>query len=192
MSLMSLIFGEKTKAQVGFVELDASLSETHSMSAEPTNHPVEAGFEITDHIRKKPDSIQITGVVTDTPLVYLASLQTPSPLANDHLTPVTYRADLAYAELQRIMNEGETVEVVTSLRSYENMALTSLSVTRDAASGNVLNVSMDLREIIVARSETVSAPTPVTEANAPPRDGGQQAVTPASPETSSVATTVTI
>jgi hypothetical protein len=80
MALLSLIFGEKAKARIGIVELDASLSETHSMSAEVTNHPVEEGSEISDHIRKQPDSIQISGVVSNTPLVYLASIQAPSPL----------------------------------------------------------------------------------------------------------------
>jgi hypothetical protein len=186
MALLSLIFGEKTKARIGVVELDASLSETHSMSAEVTNHPLEEGSEISDHIRKQPDSIQITGVVSNTPLVYLANIQAPSPLVND-LTPVSDRAELAYVELQRIMSQGETVEVVTSLRTYENMALTSLSITRDAASGNVLNASMDLREVIIAKSEVVSAPVPATPANAPPINGGRQPTQPASPSTSSAA-----
>jgi hypothetical protein len=186
MALLSLIFGEKAKARIGIAELDASLSETHSMSAEVTNHPVEEGSEISDHIRKQPDSIQISGVVSNTPLVYLASIQAPSPLMND-LTPVSDRAELAYAELQRIMSQGETVEVVTSLRTYENMALTSLSITRDAASGNVLNASMDLREVIIVKSKVVAAPVPATPANAPPVNAGRQPAQPASPSISNAA-----
>ena len=83
MALLSLIFGEKIKARVGLVELDASLSESHSMNATVTEYPVEEGADIADHIRRQPDTITISGIVSDTPLVYLASLQAPSPIVDD-------------------------------------------------------------------------------------------------------------
>lgn len=171
MALISLLYSQKVR--IGLVEFDASLSETHSMNAAVTDHPVEEGSEISDHIRRQPDSVQITGIVSDTPIIWLASIAAPSPLMND-LTPVRDRAELAYAELQRLMNQGETVEVVTSLRIYENMAITSLSITRDSINGNVLNATIGLREIIVAKSETVSAPEPMTPANVVPVDMGRQ------------------
>ena len=173
MALLSFIFGDKVKARVGLVEFDASLSESHTMSATVTEHPVEEGADIADHFRRQPDGITISGIVSDTPLVYLASLQAPSPIVDD-LTRAPDRADLAYAEVQRVMNDGDLVDVVTSLRTYENMALTSFSVVRDTANGNVLNATMSLRQVIVAESETVSAPEPKTPANAPAVDGGTQ------------------
>lgn len=173
MALLSLIFGDKVKARVGLVELDASLSESHSMSATVTEHPVEEGADIAYHIRRQPDAITISGIVSDTPLVFLASAQAPSPIVDD-LTRAPDRVDLAYAELQRLMNDGELVDVVTSLRTYENMALTSLSVTRDVSNGNVLNATMSLRQVVVAESEKIAAPEPKTQANAPAVDGGIQ------------------
>ncbi len=47
--------------------LDVSISETHSLESEITQHPVEVGIDITDNIRNKPRPLRIDGVVTDTP-----------------------------------------------------------------------------------------------------------------------------
>jgi hypothetical protein len=183
MSISELVFGSKVRAQVGFVQFDCMLSETHSDEATVTDHPVEEGANISDHIRKGPASLELNGIVTNTPIVYLASLQAISPIEGD-LTPVQDRAELAYAELRRIMEDGETVDVVTSFRNYENMALTGMSVTRDAATGQVLNCSLSLREITVAVTQTVKAPAPDSTANNKPVNKGKKVKSPATPKQS--------
>jgi len=181
MSISELIFGSKVRAKVGLVQFDCSVSETHSDEATVTEHPVEEGTNISDHIRKGPASLELNGIVTNTPIVYLASLQAISPLDGD-LAPVQDRAELAYAELQQIMKDGRTVEVVTSLRTYQNMALTGMSVTRDATTGQVLNCSLSLREITVAVTQTVKAPAPDSTANNKPVNKGKKVKTPATPK----------
>lgn len=182
MSVLSLVFGEKRKGQIGLVQMDATLSEVHTSEAAVTEHPVEEGANISDHIRRLPEEVEINGVVSNTPIVFLASIAAESPIEND-ITPVTDRAGLAYAELTRIQDAGELVTVVTTLRDYENMALTSLVVNRDAQSGNVMNAQLSLREIIVAETQGVEAPTPVTKSNKPPIDQGTQTAGAASAAT---------
>lgn len=179
MGALSLLFGDKTRARVGLVQFDASLTETHNKEVEVTDHPVEEGADITDHIRPVPESVDINGMVTNTPLVILASLRADSPLVGD-ATPIEDRAGLAYAELQRIMDDGELVTVVTSLREYENMVLTSMSVPRDVGNGNVLNANLSLREIIIAETERVAAPEPEATANKKSKAKGKQTTGPAS------------
>ncbi len=186
MALTELIFGAKTRAQVGVVQFDCSLSETHSSEATITEHPVEEGADITDHIRLGHAMIDLNGLVTNTPLIFLASLQNSSPLVGD-IIPVTDRVNAAYRELQRVMRKGETVDVVTSLDSYENMAITAMSVARDAANGQVLNCSLSLREIIIAVSETVEAPIPVEVAKKKPVNKGKKTKTGATAGQSSKA-----
>jgi hypothetical protein len=53
---------------IGTIWIDVSLSETHQLSAQVTEHPVEDGVNITDHIRPQPRSIQIEGIVTNHPI----------------------------------------------------------------------------------------------------------------------------
>jgi hypothetical protein len=61
------------------------------------------------------------------------------------------------------------------------MALISIGVTRDQATGNALHVTMNLREVKIANSLTVDVPIPEEVANNKPTNGGQQNPSPASP-----------
>ena len=164
MAITELIFGTPVKGQVGFVQFDCTLSERHSDEAEITEHPVELGANVSDHIRKLPASIELNGMVTNTPIVFLASLFAESPVITDFLSK-SDRVEAAYAELQRIMDDGELVDVVTSLRTYDNMAITGLIVDRDKETGNVLNCVVSLKELIIATTLAVDLPTPEDIAN---------------------------
>ncbi len=160
MGLFSLVFGARRRVRfgvavsdeflpVGAVELDASLNETHSSSVDVTQHPVEDGADITDHVRIKPETISITGVVTNTPLIFLASFR-ESPT----------RAEEAYETMRELLRNREPISVITTLRQYDNMILTNMQTSRDARTGNVVQCTLNFQEIIIANSETVEAPEP--------------------------------
>lgn len=183
---ISLLF-PKSKVSVGLVEFDATLSETHRKTNEVTAHPVEAGVDVVDHIRPLPEEVEINGVVSDTPLVFLASLRAPSPIKGA-LTRPSDRADTAYAELEAIMANAELVEVITRLREYEDMAITDMTIERDASTGNVLNASLSLRQVMTVETQTVAAPVPVDAGNAKSKALGKQTPTEASSANATAAT----
>lgn len=54
------------------IEFDATLSEQHTSSAQVTEHPVETGANITDHVRPMLDKVQLEGFITNTPINSLA------------------------------------------------------------------------------------------------------------------------
>jgi hypothetical protein len=185
MSLTEFLFGGKPKVTmgslptsggVGFVQLDCSVSETHTDTAEITSHPVEDGSLTTDHIRKLPNSLEINGIVTNTPITYLASLfAKPPTFASQGFipsTPASNRVDDAYSLMQQMMANGVTMTVVTSLRNYENMAIESLVVTREAATGNVLDCVITLREVQKAKALSIDLPIPENPANNVPSEQG--------------------
>lgn len=173
MAITELIFGAPTRVQigklipptVGLIELDCSVSETHTAVCEITDHPVEFGSVISDHIRSLPESVEINGLVTNTPLVYLASLLSKSPVKPSLLPAWGDRVDAAYQKLLELKNAGVLIDVVTSLRTYSDMAITSIVITRDAATGNVLDCAIGLREIVTATSLAFDLPIPDDVAN---------------------------
>jgi hypothetical protein len=55
-------------AFIGDIWIDVSVHETHSVGAEVSEHPVEAGANIADHIRPLPRAITIEGMVTNFPI----------------------------------------------------------------------------------------------------------------------------
>jgi hypothetical protein len=52
----------------GFLTLDASLREQHTGNSVITDHPVEFGANVADHIRAEPDMLVVEGIVSNTPL----------------------------------------------------------------------------------------------------------------------------
>jgi len=49
---------------LGDIFLDNVASESYDEGVNTTNHPIEGGKEITDHIEQRPVTLKITGVVT--------------------------------------------------------------------------------------------------------------------------------
>lgn len=178
MSLTEFLFGTKQRVTfgstpleggVGFVQLDCSVSETHTDSAEITAHPIEDGSITTDHIRKLPVTLEVNGIVTRTPITYLASLYSPpSTFASTGFipsTPGSDRVDDAYALMQKMMEDGVTMIVITSLRNYSNMAIETLAVTRDSTTGQALNCTIILKEVKKAKALSIDLPIPENPAN---------------------------
>ena len=67
MAEVSLVF-KTTKASIGSLELDASVTETHSAEVDVTDHPIESGANISDHVRPRAEVLTIEGLVTNSPL----------------------------------------------------------------------------------------------------------------------------
>jgi hypothetical protein len=108
--------------------IDAALSEEHSFDSEVTEHPVENGADIADHVRARPIVVQMEGVVSDTPIGDIATQRTGTNLPSED----------AFARLMAIRDARQPVTIQTSLQTFENMVLQSLSVPRDARTGRAL------------------------------------------------------
>lgn len=71
--------------EIGDIWIDVSVREGHALTAEVTEHPVETGVDVADHIRPMPATIDIEGVVTNHPVELPKShagttLVSPSPI----------------------------------------------------------------------------------------------------------------
>ena len=53
---------------IGTIWIDVAISEKHSLAADVTEHPVEEGASITDHVRPQPRTVELEGLVTNHPL----------------------------------------------------------------------------------------------------------------------------
>jgi hypothetical protein len=54
--------------EIGDVWVDVSIRETHGVGAEVTDHPVERGANIADHIRPTARTFSIEGLITNHPI----------------------------------------------------------------------------------------------------------------------------
>jgi len=53
---------------IGPIWIDVSISEKHGLTADVSDHPVERGTNVVDHIRPTPRTVQIEGFVTNHPI----------------------------------------------------------------------------------------------------------------------------
>ena len=170
MPLLDDIQGGFSRASIGEtgldpIVLDASVSETHSKAGELSDHPVETGVDISDHYRALPDGLQITGVVSNSPIAAgipgESLLNSVVGLVNGDEDPSAN----AWQEFNRFFDDAVMLTITTSLKEYQNMVLTSLDVTRDVSTTNGLFFAMSAREVRFASTEEGEALTLPTITN---------------------------
>lgn len=153
MALVNLLFKQKVRFGVdasaevlpfGAIELDASISEKHLSKNDITSFPVEAGVDITDHVRKQPDVVQIRGIVTDHPIGLGGALG------------VAGRSVDAYGKALYMLAEAQLITVVTTLNTYGDMVIESLEVPRDNKRGHAVEMNLTLRQVTTAQVATAA------------------------------------
>ena len=173
--MLTYTIGEQNRQVI----LDASVNESHTAQAQITEHQVEKGSNVTDHIRPMPQRISIDGLVTNTPIVNsLQDLLQPPLQAQDNgfsgsqkragnTNAKTLQFDSSfdrvkntYGELVDAAKKGVLLTVYTSLKTYSNMAIYNLSVPRNAANGNALSFRIDLQEIVQVEVQLVKSTSP--------------------------------
>lgn len=185
--------------------LDAALSEKHETSIELTEHPVEEGADVADHVRKKPAVVTIEGLISNTPIGraqtlrarYAAGAITDAGLAIVERTAIgslgnaaidTFEgnapgyAEAAFAQLEALAASGKLVTVTTKRKVYENMKLVSVSCTDDAKTGDALRFTATLREVRLVKNKLVTIETDVPRAKGKAKEG-QKPTKPAGAET---------
>ena len=167
------------------IVVDCSLKESHASSSDTTDHAVEKGADITDHVRPKPKKLSLTGLISNAPLT--ASLSPPQGTPEG--TQLFKQYSGAFAQMGRVVigttsylppgtqglqfptdvsrtrevhdafclaqAEGSLMNVVTSLASYSNMVIESYEVPRDVTIGDALRFTMQMKNILVVTTQDV-------------------------------------
>lgn len=197
MALVSLFFKRPQPTQIlrnigGSISpmiLDATLKENFTATAEPTQHPVENGADVTDHIVIRPNGLSLSGKITETPFAGVADLvkaagATIGSAVGAALGPFGAAAGAVVggiggkslassifgssdrvlsavaAEFVKLRDARQPVDIQTGLQLYKNYALASFSCTRDQKTGGSINVDLEFREIIFVASQTTSVAIP--------------------------------
>ena len=137
---------------VGEISLDLILTETHSLNAVVTQHPVQDGSTISDHITILPRSGTMRVLVSNFSLstakgdaradwdeIYDQGEAAQKSLPN--------RAEDAWKKLKDLVKKRELVKVVTSLEVYEDVAITRVETTRDGDTGDALEIDIDYEQV---------------------------------------------
>lgn len=137
---------------VSAFELDAALSIVHDYESEVTEHPVESGAAVTDHIRNKPATLKLECVVSNTPIAQAADVEKAGGFRKGE----PGRAEEIFATLMKLRDAQQPITVATRLKTYSNMAIASISIPQDSKTGDALRFSLTLKEIRIIESQYVT------------------------------------
>lgn len=134
---------------IGDLELDATISEKLTFSADVTDYPVEEGMNPTDSTRRKPDPITIEGIVSGIPGT------TP-----ERVTPgFENKPQDALNYLDSLVGSGKTVTISTPFRLYTSMMLTDVTVQVDPNKAEELRFTANAKQVRIITGRTVLVKT---------------------------------
>lgn len=177
----------------------AVLSESAEHSSTTTEHVVEEGANITDHVRPNPTQITLEVFLSNTPIQIGGPLDmqltfvtldvkeresdgpialTPGALIQAGATALnalisgapTYRAAVLKSQAPGTKLVREVVQTLETWRTnavlgkvylpwqtYDNVVITKLTPTRDAATGDAAKVSIEFRQIRLVEARVLQA-----------------------------------
>lgn len=160
---------------VATLELDAVPNHEISDDNRVTEHPIETGATVNDHINPKPTTLRLQGIVSEINLPsdlaskaafgaalaasFVDSEGTTTEVLSQAAAALTVgnsiaqafndygRADSVYQLLLDARNAGLICDIYTGPRDFLNYAITRIGVTRTAQDGAILNFDLGFKEL---------------------------------------------
>lgn len=137
----------KQPVSVNGIEFDALISQTDTLEATVPEYTVEDGFVVSDAIILNPEKLDMVLYITDTPVTWYSRHGSGQD-----------RVETIVKQLQELYFTAEPTTVVTSAKSYTNMAIESLSIAKSLEIGYAREVSISFKKIRVTSAKTTTIP----------------------------------
>lgn len=174
-AMVQFIVNDRT-GQNTVIQLDASLRETHSRRSPASKFPIENGISISDHMIIEPFSLELNGIITDSPIGTVQQILTSlgTSAISSLLPPIAPIAGAAayaiisslknspspsvqaYAQLLQLQQNSQPFDVLTSLFRYPSMWIEEVSAPRDNETGNSLIFTVKLSQLILVSPQSVN------------------------------------
>ena len=138
----------KQPVSVAGIEFDALIDQTIDYNADVPEYVTEKGFSVSDNVSLKPEELSMTLYVTDTPVTW-----------KYYFGYTKGRTEKVIKQLQGLYFAKEPVTVITSDTVYENMAITSISISKSADVGYAREIPIKFKKVIVTESKTTKIPS---------------------------------
>lgn len=143
--------GEATfspKRKIGDITADVTIFEQHNDQLTITQHPVEKGAAITDHAFKQPAQLGV--------LVGFSNSSSQSGYDENYINEM-------YQKFIDMQFNRDLIDVLTARRNYKNMLIAAVSLTTDQNTENSAIISIQLQEVILVSTQTVTVPPNETQ-----------------------------
>jgi hypothetical protein len=176
-------FYPKAHARLGELVIDAVIKEGHELKAKVSEHPTESGASFCDHVSLEPMTLQIEGIISNTPMTFvgLTAIRSFDNYLHDRSNDLAVDA---FKKLEAIFAKRQPISITTTLKDYDNMVLESLSFERGGGTAESLHFRATAKQIRIAKQATIAISEPKVESVKPKQNLGKQESKAASAELS--------
>ena len=150
--------------------LDGTKTQGYEQVAEVTEHPVESGAPVTDHIRPQNPTTMIEGVVTNAPIAVPAT-QAPGVVLTTQAVTLPSGAKVSLQRwsqpfdrvkvcdelLSALVESAQLVTLTTSLRSTSGLAVSRYKADR-SDSGDAVNMTLEFKRVRLVSTSRAAVP----------------------------------
>lgn len=139
------------KSKLKYMPFNLMPSEKHSLKFRASDHPLQDGSTISDHVHQEMQECTIEGMFTNHPMRKLEEVNEvkfKDEYATSEVKPTVSNTALAnFEKLKLLAKQRKPVRLVCSLEIYPKMVITGIDYDRDSKSGSSIRFTMTLREL---------------------------------------------
>lgn len=139
------------KTKLEYMPFNLFISEKHSLKFRTSDHPLQDGTTISDHVHQEMQECTIEGMFTNHPMRKLEEVNEvkfKDEYATSEVKPTVSNTALAnFEKLKLLAKQRKPVRLVCSLEIYPKMVITGIDYDRDSKSGSSIRFTMTLREL---------------------------------------------
>lgn len=139
------------KTRLEYMPFNLFISEKHSLKFRTSDHPLQDGATITDHVHQEMQECTIEGMFTNHPMRKMEEVNEVvfrDEFGTSDVKPTVSNTALAkFEKLKLLAKQRKPVRLVCSLEIYPKMVITGIDYERDSKSGSSIRFTMTLREL---------------------------------------------
>ena len=143
-----LTYNTTVPATIGDMQVDCVVNHVTSFDSQVTEHPIEGGFVIADHVARQAMKLSVTVIITPTPVSYFRIMGGSNP----------DRLGEASAYFEQLHLAGEPITIVLPDRICENMVMTSCPLPRNVQNGFCYRLGLEFTHVTIVSQKTEEIP----------------------------------
>lgn len=160
---------------IGFLQLDATVQETHTRSAKVTQNEVEDGSVVADNVVLGNERFQIQGLISEAPfpsndirdlaltvqnIGFNALSGAIGAISGGIITDAgaAIKRIAALIQLENFWRNKFPFTVLTGLKKYDNVIITNMTIPVSYKDGKSLRFTIDCEVIRLVESQTIDIP----------------------------------
>ena len=143
-----MTYGTIVPATIGTLQCDCIVEHTTEFNSSVTEHPIEGGFVIADHVAREAMKLSLTAIITPTPVSYFRIMGGSNP----------DRLGEAASYLEQVHLAGEPITIVLPDGIYDSMVMTSCPLPRKVQDGFCYRLALEFTHVTIVSQKTEEIP----------------------------------